>query len=104
MTLGVMDLCYTLQGGSVISTLRQESGARIKVDAELPGCTERLVILASPDDPPDVPLCRAQQALLAVHARMADADAASILAQEGDILAVRSRLLVVRLSSVSPMV
>lgn len=37
------------KGGSVISQIRQESGARIRVEDSIPGCEERIIFIASPD-------------------------------------------------------
>lgn len=37
------------KGGSVISQIRQESGARIRVEDSVPGCEERIIFITSPD-------------------------------------------------------
>lgn len=65
-----------VQAGAVISQLRQETGAKIKVEAEVPGCAERLVLLSCADEPEGRALCAAQEALLAVQNRLLDADLA----------------------------
>ncbi len=59
------------QGGAAIQQLREDTGARIKIEPEIANCTERLVILSSPDEP-DVEWCRAQEALFTVLDRLTD--------------------------------
>ena len=60
-----------MQGGCTIQQLRDDTGARIKVEAELAGCSERLILISSPDDA-DMEVCRAQQALYSIQARLAE--------------------------------
>lgn len=80
-TLTERVLC--MQGGSVIQQLRDTTGARIKVEPEVSGCSERLIALSSPDEP-GADLCRAQEALFAVQDRMTEADSG----QEGSCCTV----------------
>lgn len=57
--------------GAVIKELRDETGARIEVEAELPGVEERIVSLTATDDPSDESAASpAHAALLAVHAKL----------------------------------
>lgn len=70
----------TAQGGAAITRLREETGATIKVEQAKLGCPDRLIHVSSPDAA-EQPMCRAQRALLALHARLQDLDASH--SQEG---------------------
>ncbi len=59
----------------MIQQMRDSTGARIKVEPEVAGCSERLISLSSSDEP-GAELCRAQEALFAVQSRLSEADAA----------------------------
>ncbi|KAJ4827067.1 hypothetical protein Tsubulata_022696 [Turnera subulata] len=37
------------KGGAIISQIRQETGAKVRVEDTVPGCDERVVVIASPD-------------------------------------------------------
>lgn len=42
------------KGGSIISQIRQESGAKVRVEEPVPGCDERVIVIVGPDkDSPD---------------------------------------------------
>ncbi|OVA04991.1 K Homology domain [Macleaya cordata] len=87
------------KGGGIIKAMRDETGAKIKVDEAVPGSDERVIIIFSPatkkpriydttEDPEDPenddpiekeleimePHCSAQDALLKVHQRIAEDD------------------------------
>lgn len=57
------------KGGSIISHLREQTGARIKISDPIPGCDERVVIVSG-NEVPGAPFSPAQEALLLVHARL----------------------------------
>ena len=63
-----------LQGGEVIQQLRQDTGARIKVEQAIAGCDERVVCISSSDDPAS-DCSPAQTALLRVHECILEGDA-----------------------------
>lgn len=54
--------------------MRDSTGARIKVEPELAGCSDRLISFSSPDEP-EAEWCRAQDALFAVQNRLTEAEA-----------------------------
>ncbi|KAG9439350.1 hypothetical protein H6P81_019515 [Aristolochia fimbriata] len=78
------------KGGKVINAIRQETHSRIKVVDPFPGSKERVLIIychvkskdeTEPNEDDMRPLCPAQDALLKVHAAIANAVAAT---QESD--------------------
>lgn len=54
--------------------MRDSTGARIKVEPEVVGCSDRLISFSSPDEP-GADWCRAQEALFAVQGRLIEAEA-----------------------------
>ncbi|MEW5311392.1 MAG: hypothetical protein WDW38_003113 [Sanguina aurantia] len=62
------------KGGDVIKMIREETGARVRVeDMASPGAKERIITISS-DDMPGAQVCSAQDALMRVIARMIEAD------------------------------
>lgn len=72
----------------MIQQLRSETGAKIKIQAQIPGCDERVVVIGSPDDP-ESEWAAAQQALLRVHECINDAD---IRSAAGQVMVRSSRI------------
>ncbi|CAL8468952.1 g8493 [Coccomyxa elongata] len=62
------------KGGLTIQQMRDSTGARIKVEPEVVGCSDRLISFSSPDEP-GADWCRAQEALFAVQGRLTEAEA-----------------------------
>lgn len=59
------------KGGSIIRTLREDTGARIKVADPIPGSDERVIIISA-NEHPDDNISPAQEAVLHVQSRIVD--------------------------------
>ena len=62
-----------LQRGDVVSQLRKETGATIKIGEQVPGCNDRIIHVHSSTDPLDE-WSAAQRALFRVHECISEKD------------------------------
>lgn len=63
------------KGGSIVSQIRQETGARVTVQETVQGCEERVIVISAPEDAGNNggdlgKVSRAQEALFRVHGRI----------------------------------
>lgn len=63
------------KGGSIVSQIRQETGARVTVQETVQGCEERVIVISAPEDAGNNggdlgKISRAQEALFRVHGRI----------------------------------
>ncbi|CAM6030659.1 unnamed protein product [Sphagnum balticum] len=76
------------KGGNIIKTLRQETGARIKIADAVPGVDERVIMIFAPERDRehgrDQVLSPAQEALFRVHGRIVDADIPNQVSDEDE--------------------
>ena len=81
------------KGGSFVQGLRAATGCRIKIEAPVGGCDERVITISAADDLNGSDLSAAQDGILRVHAKTVDVDFEQPEASASDAV-VSARLLV----------
>ncbi|KAK9832299.1 hypothetical protein WJX74_005674 [Apatococcus lobatus] len=62
------------KGGKIVSQIRRDTGARIKIEEALPSCTERIISISGPSSGDSAPhWSPAQEALLSLHTCITEA-------------------------------